>query len=598
MTIRILPPELAAKIAAGEVVERPASVVKELIENSIDAGATDIKVEIRQGGTRLIRVTDDGCGIPAEEVPLAFARHATSKILSADDLERIATLGFRGEALASIAAVSRLTLQTHAEGKTVGTQIKLDGGKIVRQGAYGIPKGTVAIVENLFYNVPARRKFLRTPQTEGGHIYRVVTLYALAYPEIRFTLVSDGHRTFQSAGDGELFGVLAQVFGLEKAKNMIQISGEDDDIRVSGYVGAPSVHRGDRTKIVLFLNRRLIRDSHLTYAVIQAYHTLLPIGRFPIAVLFLEVDPAKVDVNVHPTKAEVRLREPGKVFRAVQHTVRAALVESSPIPEIAPDVWQTGKIPSAEQAIVAPKAPPAVEVQLPMDLPTPKEETPLAPNESAQPPRWRAPEEPGKEPGERQPAEKLPPLRVVGQVAATYIVAEGPDGLYLIDQHAAHERILYEQMMRERAGGAIASQGLLSPLSVDLDPLDAAVVAENLEVLRMLGFELELFGGNAFLLRGVPTVLHKQDPAQALAEVARGLSQGRNLVEKEREEALIRIVCKRAAVKGGQVLSQKEMEALVRQLEETLSPRTCPHGRPTVLVVSANSLEKLFGRRM
>ncbi len=598
MTIRILPPELAAKIAAGEVVERPASVVKELIENSIDAGATDIKTEIRQGGTRLIRVTDDGCGIPAEEVPLAFARYATSKIQSADDLERIATLGFRGEALASIAAVSRLTLQTNAKGETVGTQIKLDGGEIVRQGAYGIPKGTVATVENLFYNVPARRKFLRTPQTESGHIYRVVTLYALAYPEIRFTLVSDGHRTFQSAGDGELFGVLAQVFGLEKAKNMIQVSGEDDDIRVSGYVGVPSLHRGDRTKIVLFLNRRLIRDSHLTYAVIQAYHTLLPVGRFPIAVLFLGIDPAKVDVNVHPTKAEVRLREPGKVFRAVQHTVRTALVESSPIPEIAPDVWQTGGIPSAEQAVVAPKPPPAVDVQLPMDLPTPKEEATLAPGESAQPPRWHAPEELAKEPGERQPAEKLPPLRVVGQVAATYIVAEGPDGLYLIDQHAAHERILYEQMMRERAGGSIASQGLLSPLSVDLDPLDAAVVAENLEVLRTLGFELEPFGGNAFLMRGVPTVLHKQDPAQALAEVARGLSQGRNLVEKEREEALIRIVCKRAAVKGGQVLSQKEMEALVRQLEETQSPRTCPHGRPTVLVVSANSLEKLFGRRI
>jgi DNA mismatch repair protein MutL len=598
VTIRILPPELAAKIAAGEVVERPASVVKELIENSIDAGATDIKVEMRDGGIRLVRVADDGCGIPAEEVPLAFARHATSKIQSADDLNRIATLGFRGEALASIAAVSYLTLQTRAAGEKVGTQVKLKGGEIVRQGPHSIPKGTVVTVENIFYNVPARRKFLRRPRTEAGHIHRVVTLYALAYPEIRFTLISDGHRSFQSAGDGELFGTLAQVFGLENARQMIQVSGEDDGIRVSGYVGAPSLHRGDRTRIILFLNRRLIRDSRLSFAVIQAYHTLLPVGRFPFAVLFLEMDPAKVDVNVHPTKAEVRFREPGKVFRTVQKSVWEVLVESSPIPEIAPDVWKSETIPSAEQAILPPKPPPAVDVQIPMDLPTPREETPLAPRGVESPPRWHAPEESERRQEEASPAEKLPPLRVVGQVAATYIVAEGPDGLYLIDQHAAHERILYEQMMQERATGAIVSQGLLQPVLVDIDPLDAASVAENLSSLRRLGFDLEPFGENSFLLRGVPTVLQKQDPVQALAEVARELSRGRNLVEKEREEALIRIVCKRAAVKGGQVLSQKEMVALVRQLEETRSPRTCPHGRPTVLVVSANSLEKLFGRRM
>ncbi len=598
MTIRILPPELAAKIAAGEVVERPASVVKELIENSIDAGATDIKVEIREGGIRLIRVADDGCGIPANEVPLAFARHATSKIRSADDLERISTLGFRGEALASIAAVSRLTLQTRAEGEDVGSQIRLEGGEIVRQGAYGIHKGTVVTVENIFYNVPARRKFLRRPQTEGGHIHRIVTLYALAYPEIRFTLISDGHRSFQSTGDGELFGVLAQVFGLETAKKMIQVSGEEDGIRVDGYVGVPSLHRGDRTRIILFLNRRLIRDSKISYAVIQAYHTFLPVGRFPIAVLFLKMDPAKVDVNVHPTKAEARFREPGKAFRAVQRTIRDALVENSPIPEIAPDVWKSEAIPSAEQAILPPKPPPAVDVQLPMDLPAGGTETPLVPREPESPPRWHEPETTERREEEAPASEKLPPLRVVGQVATTYIVAEGPDGLYLIDQHAAHERILYEQMMRERAAGAVASQGLLQPVSVDFDPLDVAVVAENLESLKKLGFELEPFGENTFLLRSVPTVLQKQDPAQALAEVARGLAQGKNLVEKEREEALIRIVCKRAAVKGGQVLSYKEMEALVRQLENTRSPRTCPHGRPTVLVVSANSLEKLFGRRM
>ena len=591
MPIHVLPPEIAAKIAAGEVVERPASVVKELVENSVDAGATDIKVEIREGGIRLIRVSDDGHGIPSEEVPLAFARHATSKLSTAEDLERISTLGFRGEALASIAAVSKVTLQTRHESEKIGTHVRLEGGDIVYKAPRGLPKGTTITVENLFYNVPARRKFLRSPRTEAGHIHRVVTLYAMAYPEIRFSLVSDGRKVFQSAGDGELFGVLAQVMGLEIAKKMIQVSGEESGVKVSGYVGAPSVHRSDRTKIIVFLNRRLIRDSQVSYAVIQAYHTLLPVGRFPVAVLFLTMDPAKVDVNVHPTKAEVRFREPGKVFRVVQRSVREALVESSPIPEVAPDVWQGPDtfVPTRRETT----PPPAVEVQIPLDLPREPVRAQITPQEDVSP-KWQ---EGGRPRVPETQQEKLPPLRVVGQVGATYIVAEGPNGLYLIDQHAAHERILYEQMMAELGHGSVASQGLLSPVTVEMDPVDAAVVAENVPLLRKLGFDVEPFGGSTFILRSVPSILQKQDPRKSLLEVAHGLLEGKNLVEKEREEALIRAVCKRAAVKGGQILSEREMEALVRQLEQTKSPRTCPHGRPTVLVVSASTLEKMFGRR-
>ena len=597
MPIHILPPEVANKIAAGEVVERPASVVKELIENAIDAGASEIRVEAREGGRRLVRVQDDGCGIPAAEVELAFARHATSKLHTAEDLARIATLGFRGEALASIAAVSRLTMLTHAADEPTGTLLRLEGGQIVAREPRGMPPGTTVTVEHLFFNVPARLKFLRTAATEAGHIHQIVTRYALAYPERRFSLVSDGRLTFQSTGSGKRYDVLVKVYGLDMAKQMLEIgssrlegfkvSGSSAPVVescnleplnlepvVSGYVGVPSLHRSNRQQITFYVNRRWIRDTSLAYAVIQAYHTLLPAGRFPVALLFLELDPAAVDVNVHPTKAEVRFGDERAVFHAVQREVRRVLVDQAPVPMMAvpPSAWPSPEWARRQTLVEAGERPAR---QLAIELHR-RGEAPARP--------------PGAEPS------PLPMLRLVGQLGATYIIAEGPEGMYLIDQHAAHERILYEKLMAERAAASVSSQGLLEPLPLELTPLQAAIVEEHLELLRGVGFQIEPFGGETYLVRSVPALLSVGDPRQALVEIIEGLAQDEELLAQEREEELVRLICKQAAIKAGQTLSVQEMQELVRQLERTASPRTCPHGRPTMIHLSAEQLAREFGR--
>lgn len=612
MTIVILPPDVVGKIAAGEVVERPASTAKELIENSLDAGASDIRVEIREGGRRLLRVIDDGCGIPRAEVELAIARHATSKLRTADDLLHITTLGFRGEALNSIAAVSQMTILTHSVTEEMGTQLRVEGGQVVARESHGAPPGTIITVENLFFNVPARLAFLRQPQTEGGHIAEMVARYAQAFPERRFSLVSDGRLLFQSTGSGALTDVLIKVHGLEVAREMIPAgrppahslssltpSGETAAApatgsltpTVWGYIGLPSQHRANRNHLIFFLNHRWIQDRALAYAVIEAYHTFLPVGRYPLATLMIELDPSLVDVNVHPTKAEVRFREPRAIYRAVQKAVHQALVEQAPLPSVSlssaasswgqPDGWDerrsallnAGQAPSAQQP----------ELALPRPAPAPDEPPLLSP--------WLTP------PALPAPASDLPMLRVIGQAAATYLIAEGPDGLYLIDQHAAHERILYEKMMAEMQRHVVASQSLLEPVTFTPLSHHTGLLVEYAALLNELGFILEPFGGHTYLLRGVPAVMHRADPQQATQEVLEGLLEEENLVNDAREARLVRIICKRAAIKGGQTLSLIEMRELIRQLEACQSPRTCPHGRPTMVALSALQLEKFFARR-
>ncbi|HFD38301.1 MAG TPA: DNA mismatch repair endonuclease MutL [Anaerolineae bacterium] len=576
MPIRVLPPEVAGKIAAGEVVERPASVIKELVENSLDAGATDIRIEIREGGRRLMRVADNGCGIPAEEAPLAFARHATSKLTDVTDLDHIATLGFRGEALASIAAVSQVTLLTRPREQAMGRYLRLEAGRILRQEGRGCPAGTVITVERLFQNVPARLKFLRRPQTEAGHIHTIVTNYALAFPHIRFRLTSDGRQTFQSSGSGQLRDVLIAVYGLEVAERMLAVEGGDDGLRVWGFVGEPALHRANRRYITLFVNRRWIQDRALTHAIAQAYHTLLPVGRHPLAVILLEMDPGEVDVNVHPTKREVKFRDGRRVFHAVQKAVRRTLVERAPVPEMspAPRTWAAADWDRRQGLLRAGQGETpgqmAMEIYRTADL--------------------------GEEPGRVGPV-RLPLLRVIGQVGQTYIVAEGPQGMYLIDQHAAHERVLYEQLLAQRREQAVASQTLLEPLPLDLDPVLAGLLAEQLPHLEQVGFQIEPFGGSSYLLRAVPTLLEGADPRAALVDILELLRRGDDPLAAQAEERLIAAVCKRAAIKAGQTLSPEEMQQLVRQLEQCESPRTCPHGRPTVLHFSVEQLEKEFGRR-
>ncbi len=589
MPIRVLPPEVAGKIAAGEVVERPASVVKELLENSIDAGATDIRVEIREGGRRLIRVADNGGGIPDAEVALAFARHATSKLTGVEDLDRIATLGFRGEALASIASVSEVTILTRPRSQAMGQLLRVDGGEIVRQEGRGSPAGTVVTVEHLFRNIPARLKFLRQPQTETGHIHTALTRYALAYPEIRFVLTADGRQTFQSSGNGKLYDVLIAVYGLDVAEKTIKVSscqesGMEEEIaweasilpscQVHGYTSSPSLHRANRTYITFFVNRRWIQDRSLAHAVAQAYHTLLPIGRHPLAVLLLEMDPAEVDVNVHPTKREVKFRNGRSVFSAVQSAVRHALVEGSPVPTMAhsPRTWPAPDWERRQSLISAGHSEPDPS-QLAMEL-------------------YR----PGDQPLPVGPV-RLPLLRVVGQVGQTYIVAEGPQGMYLIDQHAAHERVLYERIMAEHKQRAVTSQTLLEPLHLDLDPTLAGQLGEQLSFLNHVGFTVEPFGGTSYLVRAVPSILVVPDVRTAIVDILELLRQSDDPLAAQAEERLIAAVCKRAAIKAGQTLTGEEMQQLVRQLEQCESPRTCPHGRPTVLHFSVEQLDKEFGRR-
>jgi DNA mismatch repair protein MutL len=592
MPIRLLPPEVAGKIAAGEVVERPASVVKELVENSVDAGATDIGVEIREGGCRLIRVADNGCGIPVDEVPLAFARHATSKLTDVDDLDRIATLGFRGEALASIAAVSQVTLLTRPRTQEIGQFIRADGGQIIRQESRGCPAGTVVTVEHIFRNIPARLKFLRHPRTETGHIHTIVSHYALAYPDVRFSLTTDGRQSFRSTGNGKLYDVLISVYGLEVAEQMLEVSEPSDlqvhdesvstprVIPVSGYTSVPALHRANRRYITFFVNRRWIQDRSLAHAVAQAYHTLLPVGRHPIAVIMLEIDPAEVDVNVHPTKREIKFRDSRHVFSAVQRAVRHTLVERAPVPAAThqPRTWPA---PDWErrQSLISAGQGEDISTQLAMEI-------------------YRTGDIMGQahEPQPVGPV-RLPLLRVVGQIGQTYIVAEGPQGMYLIDQHAAHERVLYEEMVAEHDQQQVASQTLLEPLPLDLDPMLAGVLAEHLPMLNHTGFALEPFGGTSYLVRAVPSILVVPDVRAALVDILELLRQGDDPLAAQVEKRLIAVVCKRAAIKAGQTLSQDEMQHLVRQLEQCESPRTCPHGRPTVLHFSVDQLEKEFGRR-
>lgn len=588
MSIKVLPDQVASQIAAGEVVERPASVVKELVENAIDAGATTIYVEVRGGGRQLIQVADNGAGIAADEVETAFFRHATSKLRTADDLQAIATLGFRGEALATMAAVSKVTMVTRTDGEAAGTRLTLEGGHVTSRDAVGAPRGAVVAVEELFYNVPARLKFLKSIVTEKRLIDELITRYALAYPHIRFRLTHDGRVTFQTGGNGRLLEVLVAVYGPEIARQLMEIeTDEPSSISVAGYVSPPSLHWANRSQIMLYVNGRWIKDTQLTYAVIQAYHTLLPVGRYPLGLIFLTLPLDQVDVNVHPAKTEVRFRDSNAVFGAVQRAVRQTLVADSPI---RPLTQLTTAVPSDWSGDLDHEAFTRADYPLPQG----RLELDWSP-EPDSPPLVGRPAE-AAAPLMNLGGQRLPIMRVVGQVGAAYVITEGPDGLYLIDQHAAHERILYEQFMAQWNQHQVQAQGLINGAAVHLSPAQATLLGGHLELLARLGFEVEPFGPNTFMVRAMPSLLIRLDPAQALLAVVEDLEREDAPLQDKVEAKIIRRVCKTAAVKAGQPLSMAEMEALVRQLEACQNPHTCPHGRPTLIHLSVAQLARQFGR--
>jgi len=563
--IRILPPEVADKIAAGEVVERPASVVKELVENAIDAGATRIRVDVQEAGKRFIRVTDDGSGIPADEAALAFHRYSTSKIATAGDLERITTLGFRGEALASIAAVARVSLLTGTDRDQPGVLVRVEGGRVLGVEPRAGRRGTVVTVENLFYNTPARWRFLKSDATEMAHITRLVSAYALAYPEISFALYAGSKRRLHSPGSGKLHEAIIATWGLETAKAMHPVELDWAGIRVHGYIGSRRLSRADRSQLLLFVNRRWVQHALLAQAVENAYKGLLPSGRHPVVVLNIELRPGEVDVNVHPTKREVRFRRLRDVLEAVERAVRGALTQEAPTPIRAPVVPTVPGAPLRKRRPSREMVRLALEAQRPLE--TPEEQAGLS-----------------IEAG-------LPPLRVVGQVRQTYIVAEGADGIYLIDQHVAHERVLYEELQNQAS--QVASQGLLEPLTIELSPDQATVWEEHQSVFNTLGFALEPFGENTILVRAVPGMLVGGDVAACVLEILEELREGPANTREHRTRASL--AC-HSAVRAGQTLSMEEMRELVRQLEQTAEPRRCPHGRPIFVHLSWAWLEKQLGR--
>lgn len=573
MTIRILPPEIASAIAAGEVVERPASVVKELVENALDAGARSLDIRIEGGGRRLVEVSDDGVGIPAQEVPLAIERHATSKLQTIEDLFAIRTLGFRGEALASIGAVAQLELISRSPQEGQGTRLRVEGGVVSRPESVGAPQGTVVRVRDLFYNVPARQKFLKAEETERRRILLLVTRYALAFPQVRFHLSQEGRPAFASSGSGDRREVLSAVFGLEVAREMLAlVPALGRGVQVEGYLSPPSVHRSNRREITLFVNGRWIQDASLAAAVVQAYQGLLMVGRYPMVVLFLIVPPESVDVNVHPAKAEIRLREPEAVFATVQRAVRATLLGQAPVPALVPaPSWGGGWAASPPARATDPAWAIAHAASALDESPQPAAQPPLA-------------------------AGRLPLLRNIGQVGATYLVAEGPDGLYLIDQHAAHERVLFERWMKAQERG-VECQALLEPVTLELTAAESALLEGQIDVLRRLGFDVEPFGSTTYRIRGVPLLLAHLSAAEALQAVIEDFEEDETPLAGEAEARVAARVCKRAAVKAGQVLSLAEQEQLVRDLEACDVPRACPHGRPTMIHLSVDTLERQFGRR-
>jgi len=578
MPIHILPDEVASQIAAGEVVERPASVVKELVENALDAGAAQIHIHIEGAGKRKIEVADDGSGIAPAELPLAVARHATSKLRTAEDLFRIHTLGFRGEALASIASVSRLTLTSRRQEDAAGSALLVEEGQIRRQENVGSPVGTVVRVEDLFFNVPARLKFLKQDSTERKAIDELVTRYALAYPAVRWHLYQDNRIVLQTSGNGDRREILSNLYGVDTARQMLEVILREGHISLSGYTSPVGLSRSNRKEINFFVNGRWVQDPSLSGAVTRAYQTFLMVGRFPMTILFIDLDPEEVDVNVHPAKAEVRFRKPDEIFGIVQRAVRRALQVYNPAPHFFTSTWRNQELINPD--LESPPSPPPWEEAdspLPADVETPPENSPQLEQTLLD-------------------SHPVPLLRLVGQIGATYLVAEGPDGLYLIDQHAAHERVLYEKFKR-LPPGRVLSQPLLHPVILELPPPQVSLFTDQVTILNRLGFEIEPFGANTFRIRAIPAVVVGADPAEIVRSAVESFEEDETPLANLDEERLIARICKRSAVKAGKILSDQEQQALLDDLQACQFPRTCPHGRPTMIHLSVDLLERQFGRR-
>lgn len=658
--IRLLDSKTINKIAAGEVVESPKSVVKELMENAIDAGASSVAVEIKDGGISYIRVSDNGCGIPKEQVKSAFLRHATSKMTQIEDLEHIFTLGFRGEALASIAAVAQVEMLTKTRDEETGTRICISAGEIEAMEDAACREGTSITVKNLFYNVPARRKFLKKPATESGYVSDLINKIALGHPEVAIQYINNGNTVLHTAGNNDPKTAVFYVYGKDAANNMLPISYQKGDYAVTGLIGKPELCRANRNYENLFINGRFIKNAVVSSAVEDAYKTKLIIGKFPVFVLNLEVEPALVDVNVHPAKLEVRFKNDDEVYEFFYHAVSKALQETVLIPRASLEKKPREKQPEPEQQALlempekpavsekkeeAPKAKsdespkiegfflskeekakldvPQKEARPSMSMPSGgrsvdellkrkpagssiaqkaepylKKETEKQAAPQAESVKQEKAVVIQKELEAEKPEEKNPFFRdykIIGQVFRTYWIVEQGECLYLIDQHAAHERILYEELMRKFKEETVVSQRMLTPLMLNLTPMETEVLRDNKDLLESFGFELEDFGGR-FALRSTPYLLQNPSSVGFFTEMLDRLAEERiTNVYDTKILAVATMACK-AAVKGHDVLSVREAEALIHQLLKLEHPFTCPHGRPTIIELTRYEMEKMFKR--
>jgi DNA mismatch repair protein MutL len=629
-TIQQLSPSVVNKIAAGEVIERPASVLKELLENSVDAGASRIDVTLEKGGSEVIRISDNGCGIAAEELPLAVASHATSKIQSADDLFSVTTLGFRGEALASIAEVSRLVVRSRAAGAESGAELEVVGGTKRAVMPVGCPVGTTIEVRNLFFNTPVRHKFMRSPQTEMGHSIEAVTRLALAHPKIHFTLSHNGRIIHDLPQVASIRGRIAAFFGEELTNDLIEVSSEHDGVRLNGFVANPMHSRATGRMQYLFLNGRAIRDRALQHALGEAYRGLLLTGRQPICFLRLEIPPDLVDVNVHPTKQEVRFQDSGRLYSLLLSTLRtkflttdlqargttqaaASALEPDSACSGTSDLVNWAKEQLGRQVAAQPREWSVPDRGAANTNPTPFAQQPLQMHRLDEPqPR---PFDMGKVDG-RLPESAPYESRPIGsgarfdaahaanlssqnalQVHNRYLVVETDVGIEVIDQHALHERILYEQIREKVLAGALESQKLLVPEPVDLTSTEAAAALEHAELLGQLGVEIQPFGGETVLVSSYPAMLANLSPSEVLRElVEKLLAGGRQPEARDFLDDLLHMIACKAAVKFGDRLTPEEVESLLAQRHLAQDQHHCPHGRPTALIFTREDLDRQFKR--
>jgi DNA mismatch repair protein MutL len=599
--IRLLSDAVASQVAAGEVVERPASVVKELIENSIDAGARKIEILIRRGGISLVRVVDDGYGMDRDDALLSLERHATSKIRSAADLQAVSTLGFRGEALPSIASVSRFRLTTRERNAIAGTEIVVNGGKIdiVRDG--GEAPGTQLEVRSLFFNVPARRKFLRSQNTESRNIEHQIHLQAISHPQIAFTLLRDDRLVFQLPATATLGDRIRDLYGAELLERLVRLhSAAPRKIQIRGFIGQAGLSRQTRAQQLIFVNGRAIESRLITSAIREGYHTALMKGQYPVTFLFLDLDPAAVDVNVHPSKREVRFRDPNVVreaiVRCIQQTLelgRTEWQEKFRAPGVVPSIAGTASALPQISATAAPRELPQLEREFALRGQKTVELS-VAPREKIS---VSSQENLGRDRARSTPAQQQ--FQIIGVLNKLYVLMENADGLVLVDQHAAHERILFEELRRRMEEQGVPSQKLLLSQIFDLPPRDADWVERNIPILQKMGIGIESFGPSTFKIDSLPVFLNASDAAQFMRKVIDDLKSASSSSSEMRlgEDMIAKTVC-RHAVKANDPLRYPEVEKLIRDLLDCDLPYCCPHGRPTMIQISLAELEKKFGRKV